>query len=77
MIQHGIMPLYTPLGGSWLNMAESIQRISAYLPLTYVVRLLKAAWFGEPLREHWLEVAILGGILLACGALAARLFRWE
>jgi hypothetical protein len=25
--QHGIMPLYTPLGGSWLNMTESIQRI--------------------------------------------------
>ena len=24
---HGIMLLYTPLGGSWLNMAESIQRI--------------------------------------------------
>lgn len=24
---HGILPLYTPLGGSWLNMAESIQRI--------------------------------------------------
>jgi DDE superfamily endonuclease len=24
---HGIMPLYTPLGGSWLNMAESIQRL--------------------------------------------------
>jgi transposase len=24
---HGIMPLYTPLGGSWLNMAESIQRV--------------------------------------------------
>jgi hypothetical protein len=24
---HGIMPLYTPLTGSWLNMAESIQRI--------------------------------------------------
>jgi transposase len=23
----GIIPLYTPLGGSWLNMAESIQRI--------------------------------------------------
>ena len=25
--QQGIIPLYTPLGGSWLNMAESIQRI--------------------------------------------------
>jgi hypothetical protein len=23
----GVRPLYTPLGGSWLNMAESIQRI--------------------------------------------------
>ncbi len=25
--QHGVMPLYTPVGGSWLNMAESVQRI--------------------------------------------------
>ena len=25
--EHGVMPLYTPLGGSWLNMAESVQRI--------------------------------------------------
>jgi hypothetical protein len=27
LFQHGIAPLYTPLGGSWLNMTESIQRI--------------------------------------------------
>jgi hypothetical protein len=27
LFHHGVMPLYTPLGGSWLNMAESIQRI--------------------------------------------------
>ncbi len=27
MFQHGILPLYTPLSGSWLNMAESFQRI--------------------------------------------------
>jgi DDE superfamily endonuclease len=26
-MDHGILLLYTPLGGSWLNMAESIQRI--------------------------------------------------
>jgi hypothetical protein len=25
--KHGVMPLYTPVGGSWLNMAESVQRI--------------------------------------------------
>ncbi len=27
LMRQGIMPLYTPLGGSWLNMAESVQRI--------------------------------------------------
>jgi DDE superfamily endonuclease len=27
LVQHGIMPLYTPIGGSWLNMTESIQGI--------------------------------------------------
>ena len=27
LFSRGILPLYTPLGGSWLNMAESIQRI--------------------------------------------------
>ncbi len=27
LCQQGILPLYTPLGGSWLNMAESIQKI--------------------------------------------------
>ena len=27
LVEQGILPLYTPLAGSWLNMAESIQRI--------------------------------------------------
>lgn len=27
LFHHGVMPLYTPLGGSWLNIVESIQRI--------------------------------------------------
>lgn len=29
LFQHGVMPLYTPLSGSWLNLAESLQRIIA------------------------------------------------
>jgi hypothetical protein len=29
LVELGVMPLYTPLSGSWLNMAESIQRILA------------------------------------------------
>jgi hypothetical protein len=27
LFEHGVMPSYTPVGGSWLNMAESLQRI--------------------------------------------------
>jgi hypothetical protein len=27
LFAHGVMPLYTPVGGSWLNMAESLQGI--------------------------------------------------
>jgi hypothetical protein len=27
LLSQGILPLYTPLGGSWLNMTESIQRL--------------------------------------------------
>jgi transposase len=27
LFAHGIIPVFTPIGGSWLNMAESIQRI--------------------------------------------------
>lgn len=27
LVEHGVMPLYTPIGGSWLNMVESLQRI--------------------------------------------------
>jgi hypothetical protein len=27
LFANGIMPLYTPISGSWLNMAESVQRI--------------------------------------------------
>jgi hypothetical protein len=27
LMEYGVMPIYTPVGGSWLNMAESIQRI--------------------------------------------------
>jgi hypothetical protein len=27
LFQQGVMPLYTPLSGSWLNMAEALQRI--------------------------------------------------
>jgi hypothetical protein len=57
LFAQGIMPLYTPLGGSWLNMAESVQRIlkrralDGQHPLTTDAII---AWF-EAVAGHWNE----------------------
>lgn len=56
---------------------DSIRRIADFLPLAYVVRLLRGLWFGDSWGEHLLETAVLGGILVVCTALAARIFRWD
>jgi hypothetical protein len=54
LLRHGILPLYTPLGGSWLNMAESIQRI--------IVRRALAAQHPKNAQEiiTWLEETVTG-----------------
>jgi hypothetical protein len=64
LFAHGIMPLYTPLGGSWLNMAESMQRIlkrralDGQQPKTpeEIIAWLEAAargWNREPTPFSW------------------------
>jgi ABC-2 type transport system permease protein len=58
-------------------MPDSIRTISNYLPLTYVVRLLRGLWFGESWGSLLLETGVLVGVLCVCTAMAARLFRWE
>jgi ABC-2 type transport system permease protein len=58
-------------------MPGTIQRIADFLPLTYVVRLLRGLWFGDPWGDYLLETAVLAGVLVVCTALAARFFRWE
>jgi len=55
LLAHGIMPLYTPLGGSWLNMAESIQRVLKRRALdgqhpSDTGQII--AWF-EAVARHW------------------------
>ena len=55
LFAQGILPLYTPLGGSWLNMAESIQRILKRRALngqqpTQTKQII--AWF-EAVAAHW------------------------
>ncbi len=54
LLAHGVMPLYTPLSGSWLNMAEAVQRI-----------IVGRALAGEHPRSQaeliqWLEETVAG-----------------
>lgn len=53
-LERGILLLYTPLGGSWLNMAESVQRI--------LVRRALAGHHPTSAQEviEWLEAAVKG-----------------
>jgi hypothetical protein len=64
LFAHGVMPLFTPLGGSWLNMAESIQRILVRRALggqnpetpDVIIRWLEAvarAWNTDPTPFEW------------------------
>src|SRR2546428_9361273 len=51
---HGVLPLYTPLSGSWLNMTESVQRILIH-------RALKGHTPGSPQEiMTWLEQTARG-----------------
>ncbi len=55
LFAHGIMPLHTPLGGSWLNMAENIQRILKRRALdgqhpSDTAQII--TWF-EAVARHW------------------------
>jgi hypothetical protein len=54
LFQHGVLPLYTPLSGSWLNMAESVQRI--------IVGRALAGQHAERSEQliEWLEDTVAG-----------------
>jgi hypothetical protein len=62
--QHGILPIYTPVSSSWLNMAESVQRILKRRALdgshpksvqTIIARLEAVArgWNAQPTPFVW------------------------
>ncbi len=64
LFDHGIMPLYTPVGGSWLNLSESMQHIlvqralagqDLYMPEQIIFNLEQAAraWNKNPTPFTW------------------------
>ncbi len=56
---------------------EAIKRISAFLPLTYVVNLLRGLWIGESWSQHGIDAVVLAAILAAGVLISSKTFRWE
>jgi ABC-2 type transport system permease protein len=56
---------------------ETIKRIANFLPLTYVVTLLRGLWVGDPWSKHLTEVLVLIAILVLGVLISIKTFRWE
>ncbi|MEI8199063.1 MAG: ABC transporter permease [Eubacteriales bacterium] len=56
---------------------EAIRKVSAFLPLTYVVNLLRGLWVGEAWSAHLQDAGILIGLLLLGVIVSVKTFRWE
>ena len=48
-----------------------------FVPLAYVVRLMRGMWEGQAWAVHWTSVAVLGVMAVGSALVAARIFRWE
>jgi ABC-2 type transport system permease protein len=56
---------------------EAIKKVSTFLPLTYVVNLLRGLWVGEAWSSHLLDAGVLAGMLIIGVVVSAMTFRWE
>jgi len=72
-------PMLILSGAAWPRelMPATIQKVSAFVPLTYVVNLLGGLWTGQAWGEHLLDVGVLAGMLVVGVAVSMKTFRWE
>ena len=56
---------------------EGVRAVARFSPLTQLTYLGQGLWNGESWAAHWGSAVVLLVFGLACGLLAARLFRWE
>lgn len=74
-----LYPMLILSGAAWPRelMPATIQKISAFVPLTYVVNLLSGLWNGNPWGDHLLDVGVLFGMLVLGVIVSMKTFRWE
>jgi ABC-2 type transport system permease protein len=56
---------------------KAILKIATFLPLTYVVSLLRGLWIGDPWSSHLVDVIVLTVILIFGVLVSIKTFRWE
>ena len=74
-----LYPMLILSGAGWPRelMPATVAKLSAFLPLTYVVNLLRGLWIGEAWGQHTTDVIILLVMLVAGVFISVKLFRWE
>ena len=74
-----LYPMLILSGAAWPRelMPAAVQGVSTFLPLTYVVNLLRGLWVGEPWGIHLLDIGVLAGMLLLGIVISVKTFRWE
>ncbi len=55
----------------------AIKKIATFLPLTYVVNLLRGLWVGEAWSQHVTDVIVLAAMLVIGIVISFKIFRWE
>ncbi len=58
-------------------MPANVQALSRFVPLTYVVRILKGLWFGQEWSRFGVEAALLLALAAVSLAVTVKIFRWE
>jgi len=78
----GMVLLYPMLilsGAGWPRelMPGAMVKVASYLPLTYVVNLMRGLWIGETWSQHITDVVVLVAMLFVGVLVSVKLFRWE
>lgn len=58
-------------------MPTVLQKIADILPLTQGIKLLKAASLGLAIEDAWLPLIIMAALIVVCGGIALKCFKWE
>jgi ABC-2 type transport system permease protein len=56
---------------------DAIKKVSTFLPLTYVVNLLRGLWVGNTWNQHTTDIFVLAIILVVGVLISIKIFRWE